>query len=152
MRFLFTISLAALLLAACSPQPKPINYGEDGCDFCRMTIVDPRYAAELVTEKGKVYKFDAIECMINFKNEKHNMSFAFTLVSAFDSKELVEAEDCKYLRSQQLPSPMGMYITGFSESEKAEQFARKYGGQLYGWKELNIQFSQLPEIKPLSLK
>ena len=30
-----------------------------------MTIVDPRYGAELVTTKGKVYKYDAVECLIN---------------------------------------------------------------------------------------
>ena len=29
-----------------------------------MTIVDRQHAAEAVTSKGKVFKFDAIECMV----------------------------------------------------------------------------------------
>ena len=34
-----------------------------------MTIVDKLHAAEIVTKKGKVYKFDATECMINYIDE-----------------------------------------------------------------------------------
>jgi copper chaperone NosL len=32
-----------------------------------MTIVDKVHAAEIVTKKGKVCKFDATECMINYE-------------------------------------------------------------------------------------
>ncbi|MGB5288980.1 MAG: hypothetical protein WBN42_10875, partial [Ignavibacteriaceae bacterium] len=49
------------LLASCGSKPEPINYGKDECEFCRMQISDNRYGAELVTDKGKVYKFDSIE-------------------------------------------------------------------------------------------
>ena len=71
MRLITVLSLL-LLFAACSPQPRPIEYGTDLCDFCRMTIVDKQHAAELVTDKGRVYKFDAIECMVNYleQNDK----------------------------------------------------------------------------------
>ena len=52
------ISMALLLLNGCSKGPKPIDYGNDGCHFCKMTIVDKIHGSELITEKGKVFKFD----------------------------------------------------------------------------------------------
>jgi nitrous oxide reductase accessory protein NosL len=37
----------------------PIKYGRDTCDFCRMVISDPRYAAQVRGGRGhKAYKFD----------------------------------------------------------------------------------------------
>ncbi len=59
------IFLVSQLLSSCQPRPEPIHYGQDACDFCRMTIVDKQHAAQMVTEKGRVYKYDAIECMLN---------------------------------------------------------------------------------------
>ena len=62
----YSILLIALLVFSCNSSPQPIDYGNDGCHFCKMTIVDKVHAAEIVTKKGKVYKFDATECMVNF--------------------------------------------------------------------------------------
>jgi copper chaperone NosL len=56
-----------IMLIACNPERKPIQYGEDKCAFCRMSIVDQRFGGEIVTQKGKVYMFDAVECMVNYK-------------------------------------------------------------------------------------
>ncbi len=54
-----------LLLSACSGDPPtgpvPIKYGRDTCDFCRMVISDPRFAAQVRGGPGhKAYKFDDI--------------------------------------------------------------------------------------------
>jgi len=54
------------LLTACSHEPDPIRYGKDACAHCKMTIMDKRFSAELITAKGKVFKFDAAECMAGF--------------------------------------------------------------------------------------
>lgn len=51
---LITALVAIGLLWSCSIAPEPINYGQDGCHFCKMTIVDKVHAAEIVTTKGKV--------------------------------------------------------------------------------------------------
>ena len=57
-------------MISCNPESKPIIYGQDKCDFCRMSIVDQRFAGEIVTQKGKVFKFDAVECMLNYINNQ----------------------------------------------------------------------------------
>ncbi|HNP19795.1 MAG TPA: nitrous oxide reductase accessory protein NosL [Fulvivirga sp.] len=144
-KYLFFFS-TILFFSTCKPEMKPINYGQDGCAFCQMTIVDSRYAGELVTDKGKVYKFDAIECMINYKHEHATTDYALTLVSTIDEKKLKPAADCTYLRSGQLPSPMGMYITGVSSLEMGKKYQHGFGGTLYTWSELNEKFKELPTI------
>ena len=55
--------LVAVLVTACSGDPPtgpvPIKYGRDTCDFCRMIISDPRFAAQIRGGPGhKAYKFD----------------------------------------------------------------------------------------------
>ena len=55
--------VVAVLVTACSGDPPtgpvPIKYGRDTCDFCRMIISDPRFAAQVRGGPGhKAYKFD----------------------------------------------------------------------------------------------
>ncbi|WP_410968639.1 hypothetical protein, partial [Salmonella sp. SAL4443] len=47
------VALLALRVLACArPAPGTIVYDADACDWCRMTISDPSYAAQLVTRTG----------------------------------------------------------------------------------------------------
>ena len=55
---LFIFGLLTLSLSSCSTAPQPIRIGQDNCDFCKMTISDNRFGAEIITKKGKVYIFD----------------------------------------------------------------------------------------------
>ena len=52
--------------SSCSTDPQPIQFGVDNCDFCKMTVSDQRYGAELVTKKGRAFKFDDIHCIKGF--------------------------------------------------------------------------------------
>ena len=45
----------ALLAVACSPKAEPIDYGKEECAFCKMTIVSPQFASEVVTQKSKAF-------------------------------------------------------------------------------------------------
>ena len=60
--------LVVLLAASCAPrrEARPIAYGDEPCAYCRMTISDPRFGAELVTARGKVHAFDSAECAASF--------------------------------------------------------------------------------------
>ncbi len=123
---------------ACSPQPQPIRYGEDVCAYCKMTVVDQRYGSELVTTKGKVYTFDAIECMVNYLHDHPEERFAHRLVTHFTNPgKLAPAETSIYLITEQLPSPMRADINAFPDRATAEEYQRKYGGTIYTWDELS---------------
>lgn len=135
-KLLFLLSLV-LGWIACSPSAKPIDYGVDKCDFCRMTVVDPQFAAELVSRKGRVYKFDAIECMVQFQLADPDGDFALHLVNDYlREAKLIEAGKCTFLISPELPSPMGANLSAYSSVEAARTMQADKGGQLYSWNEL----------------
>ena len=103
-----------LFLSACAIEPQPINYGKDACHYCKMNIVDSQHAAQFVTEKGKCYKFDAIECMLNQMNEFDEAPIALHLITDYSAPgELTDATKSTYLISDAIPSPMGAFLTAF---------------------------------------
>ncbi len=132
--------LTLLLAVACTPSSRPIRYGEDACDYCRMTIVDRQHAAEAVTDKGKVYVFDAIECLIRFQSDNADKTFALLFVNDYDSPgELIDAASSTYLVSPAVPSPMGANLSGLSDLPSAEKMKTEKGGDLYNWAEIRKQ-------------
>lgn len=124
-------------ITACSPEPKPIDFGNDGCDWCKMIITDEQYGAEIVTSKGKVYKFDAAECLVNFierGNSLANEEIHSKLVIGWDTpKEFIKAENAYYMYAENLPSPMGAFLTAFSSEEEAKKAISKYQGEPMDW-------------------
>ena len=132
------LSIALLgLFFSCNVSPNPIAYGSDGCHFCKMTIVDKIHAAEVVTKKGKVYKFDATECMINFINEFDTSKIAFYLSNNFTKPEtLIDATKATFLISENIPSPMGAFLSAFKNKVDAEKVQSEKEGTLYNWNEL----------------
>jgi copper chaperone NosL len=132
-------SFVALLLVftSCNVGPEAINYGSDGCHFCKMTIVDKVHAAEIVTNKGKVYKFDASECMIHFMKEFDNAEIKLSLSNNYTEPEaLIDATKATFLISKNIPSPMGAFLSAFKTENEAQKFQTEKGGTLYSWNQL----------------
>ncbi|MGB5315594.1 MAG: nitrous oxide reductase accessory protein NosL [Robiginitalea sp.] len=132
-----------VLAGSCKVEPEPIVYGSDACHFCRMTIVERQYGAEMVTRKGKVYKFDAVECMLNQLRDLDAESVALFQVNTYSRPgELIDATQASYLVSQEVPSPMGGYLTAFESEAKAQIARTKYSGTVYAWKEIRNRFKE----------
>ena len=133
-----TFILGVLLLTfGCNVSPKAIEYGNDGCHFCKMTIVDKIHAAEIVTKKGKVYKFDALECMINFIKDSNALEIELYLTNHYTKPEaLIDATKATFLISKNVPSPMGAFLTAFEANDKAKKIQQDKGGTLYNWNQL----------------
>ena len=133
----YSIIALLLLLFGCNASPQAIDYGNDGCHFCKMTIVDKVHAAEIVTKKGKVYKFDATECMVNFMKEfntsevKHYLSNNYT-----EPEALIDATKATFLISESIPSPMGAFLSAFKNKAEAEKTQKDKSGKLYNWNQL----------------
>jgi len=138
--------LIVLFLTACSTSPVPIGYGSDNCSTCEMTIMDQRYGAEVVTDKGKVYKFDSVECLIRFllKNEKNKQQYKHLLVTSFIKPGiLTDATKSFILHSENLPSPMGAYLTAFESLELAKEFKQRKGGDIFSWDKMVENFQNV---------
>jgi len=139
----YSIIALLLLLFGCTASPKAIDYGNDGCHFCKMTIVDKVHAAEVVTKKGKVYKFDATECMINFLNEFDTSEIKFYLSNNYTEPEaLIDATKATFLISKNIPSPMGAFLSAFKNKAEAEDTQKIKKGTLYTWQELLAHFKE----------
>lgn len=128
------ILLTTLLIGACSAGPQPIRYGEDACNYCKMTIVDQQHSAEAVTLKGKVYKFDAIECLVHYVSPLDETTFSHLLVANFDNPGvLIDAKTSSYLISPNLPSPMGAFLNAFDDANRSSSVQREMSGELHNW-------------------
>jgi len=127
------------LLTSCGNKPEPINYGQDECEFCKMQISDTRYGTELVTDKGKVYKFDSIECLIEFALVKNfigdsNQKFLVTIFSMPDT--FTDATVAHFVKDDDYRSPMGLNVMAFDRQSEAEDFTVKNEGRLLNWIEV----------------
>jgi len=131
-----------LLTISCKVEPEAIEYGKDQCGFCKMNIVDKTHAAQYVTTKGKQFKFDAIECLVNDINEKEEEDLAIILVANYANPgEMIDAKTATYLISPAIKSPMGANLSAVSTSEKALELQQKYAGNIYTWDTLKQQLS-----------
>jgi copper chaperone NosL len=104
-----------------------------------MVITDSRFGAELVTKKGKVYKFDANECLAAFylKKRLDPKDVRSLWVTDFSHpKAFLEAEQANYLRAERLQSPMGLGLLAFKTKENALEAQGHYGGKPLGWREV----------------
>ncbi len=141
---LLILFISSFILLSCKVEPKPINYGDDHCHFCDMTVVDKTHAAEVTTKKGKSYVYDAIECMVNDLNQKNNEDkMAFILVADYDNPgELIDAKNATFLISKKIKSPMGAYLSAFPSKEVAEKYQTDNGGEIFSWSELKLKIKQ----------
>ena len=131
--------LVSLLLAACNVSPQPINYGTDACHFCDMTIVDRQHASQLVTAKGKAYKFDDTHCLIAFmhenKVEPKDIKETY-LVNFVEPHNFIESSKVLLLKSEDLHSPMGGNVASFDDKNKLDEVAEKVKGEIITWEAL----------------
>jgi copper chaperone NosL len=142
MRFIGILIIAFLILG-CEVAPQPLEYGIDACHTCKMTLMDPKFGAEIVTEKGKVYKFDDINCMVDFYNSGYESTdkMAHIMVIDFSQPEkLIQARDAFYIKSNQIRSPMSSGIAAFETEAEMDKHKKEWKGIWLSWGELKTEF------------
>lgn len=135
--------LIVLLFIQCEVNPEALCYGVDACHTCKMTLMDTKFGAEIVTKKGKVYKFDDINCMINFYDSGYEPidEMAYKLVVDYAQPEkLIEAQDAFYLKSNQIRSPMASGIAAFEAKSEMDNYKKQWKGIWLSWGELVTEF------------
>lgn len=127
-------------LHSCSQVPEPVKYGTDNCDFCKMTIMDPKFAGELITQKGKVVKFDDARCLIGYlkSDAAKNQKIAGTYLTDFSGNhDFVNTEAGFFLSSPELRSPMNGNIAIFAELDSLQKIQRQLKGERIFWKDIS---------------
>lgn len=134
-----TLLAVGMMLIGCQANPEPLNFGKDACHACKMTLVDRKFGAEIVTKKGKVYKFDDIGCMIDFcqsGNEPTDNISQYLVVNFAGPEELINAETAFYVRSESIRSPMASHVAAFLTAEQRDQHSNGQGTTIITWKDL----------------
>ena len=140
---MISLILISISFLSCSIDPQPIQYGKDACHTCKMTLVDKKFGAELVTAKGKVYKFDDVNCMVNFINSGYleDETLEHKLVVDYTQPgKLIPAEEAFYLKSDEFRSPMASEIAAFETEKIMLKHKSKLKAIYLGWGELLTQF------------
>lgn len=140
--FLF-LALLSLAILGCSSDPRPLAYGSDACHHCKMTLMDNKFGTELVTDKGKVFVFDDINCMLSYldSEEGSKQSYKHTLVTDYlNPGVLLDATTTHYLKSAEFRTPMASQVVAFGDFEKLKEHKAQTNGVYLAWGELVTQF------------
>ena len=126
--------LSCSFLSCAKTEVVPIKLNIDNCDFCGMSIADGKYGAEVITQKGRVYKFDDIMCMANYVKENSDTKFTAYYVHDYTQvNQLIPAETAFFLSGGDIHSPMRGNVVAFSSEKDAKHFAEKLKAETITW-------------------
>ena len=134
--------LSSVLFTSCNSSPTPIALGKDNCSYCKMPFSDARFGAELITSKGKIYKFDDAHCLFSFMNESENKNKKNGRIYFVDfsgKHEFVPAANAIFLKSDALRTPMAGNVAAFQSKDSLQLAIQKFPGTTLEWNELNVK-------------
>jgi copper chaperone NosL len=108
-----------------------------------MGIIDPKFGNEIITRKGKVYKFDDVICMSRFlkSGTVEEKDITQTVVINFEKQnDFLDIHKSFFVVAPEVRSPMGSNAAAFTNKEAAEKFNQNKTGLVFSWQEL---FSKL---------
>jgi copper chaperone NosL len=104
-----------------------------------MTISDVRFGVELVTKKGKVFKFDDVHCMAAYlkTNDTEPDNIKNYYLSNYSGKhQLIPVDAALLLKSDGLRSPMGGNVAAFDNKDSLLVIQKYFSGNTITWSEL----------------
>ena len=137
-RYIIVLLFCASLLS-CGVDPEPLIMGKDACHTCKMVLMDKKFGAEVVTKKGKIYKFDDLNCLITFirSGNEGEENIALQLVIDFSNPEkFIDTRQAYYSRSDQIKSPMSSHIAAFEKKGEVERYNKEWEGVILSWQEI----------------
>ena len=114
-----------------------------GVQTCALpiSIMDDRFAAELVTTKGKVYKFDDLFCLNKYyqMQQAKDADYQHILVNDYLQKgALIDLRSAHLLKAEALRSPMAGNMAAFSTLEKLKTLKseKQWQAEIINWSNL----------------
>ena len=134
-----TLILISFALYSCSISPQPLKLGSDNCSFCKMTISNPRFGAEILTKKGRALKYDDISCMVSDLKENPIAAEKISAIYSVDfssTHQLTDVKDCFFFETENLRSPMGGNIASVSNKDSLNYYLTNLQAQEISWSEI----------------
>jgi copper chaperone NosL len=117
--------------AAQGASPRAVQRADDRCPACGMAVMDARFAAQAVTDGGRVLMYDAVECLADHRNGHAGPVPTIEVewladrgASAPDEAVWRDAEASTVLYHPRLRTPMGGGLAAFDTAAAAWAFAQ----------------------------
>jgi copper chaperone NosL len=140
--------LAALGLSGCSDGPRAIQVGVEECAHCRMLISESRFASQLMTDRGRSYVFDSVECLAEFLDDEAEISEdrvrSLWVTDFAEPGSWIRAEEAHFLRSESIRSPMGLNLSAHGDEAAARRHVEEFGGELLNWAQVRGLVARMP--------
>ena len=104
-----------------------------------MTITDTKYGAEIITQKGKAYKFDDVHCVLAFMQSKmieEKEIKDIYLVDYAGDHSLVKAGESFLLQGEDIHGPMNGNVIAFKSEDSLKGTAVQLKGSTTSWDKL----------------
>lgn len=137
---LLAIAAMLFIVSGCGKkeiEPRAIDEKNDKCIQCNMAVANDQFATQLVTEKGKVFTFDDIGCMFEWKKQNQNEKVAAEFVRDYETLEWIKLDEAVYVYHKDIYTPMAYNVVSFATEEKAKKFAAEYGAEIMSGAEIN---------------
>ena len=135
---LSALLISFFVVSCMNTEVEPIKLNKDKCSHCEMVISNGKFGAEVITNKGREYKFDDMGCMISYitKNGKNN--FKAFYIHDFDKENvLVDVTTTFIVHSESLKSPMRGDFAAFTSKDKAEALAKQTNTKVLSWNSIS---------------
>jgi copper chaperone NosL len=116
-----------------------VDFGKAECAHCRMTVVDQRFAAAIITKAGRQYVFDDAECMVSFVA---NGSMEETQVDGWfvcdhdHPGTILDAKKAFFLHGPSFRSPMRGDVGAFATPAERDQAQGRDAGEALDWQQV----------------
>lgn len=129
--FIVVLCLFSFFSVGCERnQPVDIKPGEYEGEHCRMSIVDMRFKAQILSPKGKAHHFDSIECMIAWSKKHPGEVKTRWVTNFYHPEKWILFEEAYILKSEKLSSPMGENLSAYASKEDVLRAQKQFGGQI----------------------
>ncbi|TGN03375.1 nitrous oxide reductase accessory protein NosL [Leptospira dzoumogneensis] len=130
-RTIILLLLGSISVFCSKREPILPEFGRELCAHCSMAIVDKRFHVQLLTEKGRRYYFDSIECSHSFEKSARYSSGSVWFADFENPGQMIPEDMAVLIKSSELRSPMGEGLAAFSSMGRAKDFLNTHKGSIW---------------------
>ena len=124
-------ALSFVLLAACgggAEGPAPLDTKNEACAWCRMSVSDLRFAAQLTAPGHEPKLFDDAGCLRDWLKAPREAAEWTAWLSDHRTKEWVKATDAVLVRDPAVQTPMNSGLVAWASAASRDQDLASKGG------------------------
>ena len=125
------VAMLPVFLAACGGQvgPAGLDTRNDTCRFCRMTVSDARFSAQLVSPGEEPRFFDDIGCLQQYLRQNGvQRGGTVAYVADHRTRAWVRADQAAYTRVARLETPMSSHLIAHADAASRDADKDSAGG------------------------